>query len=64
MHALSLTVASHTQQTEKVCSVYLLKNNQVQQFVKILISSMSRMHTLNLPRPECNYHYSPNLLLT
>ena len=44
-----MKVASHTQKTEKVCLwVYLLKNNQVQQFIKFFILIMSCTHVRNL----------------
>ena len=40
-------------ETEKVCSyAYLLKNNKVRQFVKLMISSMSSMHVRYLSRPD------------
>ena len=42
----------HTQETEKLCSwMYLLKENQVQQFVKFMILSTSCMHVNDLSRP-------------
>ena len=45
-------MAALTQKTEKVCFwAYLLKNNQVRQFVKFIISSTSLTHVRNLSRP-------------
>ena len=45
-------VASYTQKTEKVYSwAYLLEDNEVQQFVKCMISSTSHTHVRDLSRP-------------
>lgn len=47
-----LRAASHGQETENVCSSeYLLKNNQVPQFAKFMISGTSRTYVRNLSRP-------------
>ena len=47
-----LRAASHGQETENVCSSeYLLKNNQVPQFAKFMISSTSRTYVRNLSTP-------------
>lgn len=47
-----LKFASHTQETKKVCSrAPLLKNNQVWQFLKFMISNASHMHIGDLSRP-------------
>ena len=44
-----MKVTSDTQKIEKLCLwVYLLKNNQGQQFVKFFISIMSCTHVHNL----------------
>ena len=52
MYILFLKVASLTQESEKVClRVSLVKNNQVTQSVKFVISSMPHMHIHDLSRP-------------
>ena len=44
--------ASHTQATAKVCSLaYMLKNSQVWQFIKYLISSTLCTHVRDLSGP-------------
>ena len=53
MSAYFFKVTSHNQETEKVCSrTCLLKNNQVQWFVRLFNSSTSCTHINDLSRPE------------
>ena len=52
MYAYFLKIASRTEETGNVCSwTYLLKNNQVRQFLKLIISSTSCTYVRDLPRP-------------
>ena len=49
-HSQILKIELRTHETEKVCSwTYLLKNNQIRQFVKLMISSMLRTHARDEP---------------
>ena len=51
MYVIFLKVTSHTQEIGKVCLwAYLVKNNELQQFVKFMISSASHMHIGDLSR--------------
>ena len=60
MYAWFLKVASHTQETGKlVLWMYLLKNNQVWQFVKFMILSMFWMCVYNLWRPVLCFSAHP-----
>ena len=52
-YAYFLAIASHTRKTEKLCSwMYLLENNQVQQFLKLIILRMSWSHVCDLSKPR------------
>ena len=52
MYAKFLKMVSCTQKTDNVClCTYLLKNNQVQQFLKFMTLRTLRMHVLELSRP-------------
>ena len=62
MYSYFIKIALCTQKTNTLClSIYLLENNQVQQFVKVIISSTSHMHIRNFSRPDiygCSRIYS------
>ena len=54
MYTYFLKITSRTEETENVCSwTYFLKNNQVREFVKLMISSTSCTQVRDLP--QCYY---------
>ena len=56
MYTYFLKITSRTEETENVCSwTYFLKNNQVREFVKLMISSTSCTQVRDLPKPQCYY---------
>ena len=53
MYSKFLKIVSNTQKTGKVClCMYLLENNQVQQFLKFMVLSTLHAHVRDLWRPE------------